>query len=253
MNADFTTSLAQGRMHVGLWVSLASNFAAEVVAPAGYDWVLLDMEHSPGDLGSILGQLQVFAATDTAVIVRPDWNDAVLVKKLLDLGAPGLLFPMIQTPEEARAAVAATRYPPRGIRGVSGSTRANQFGRNKDYYATADDKTAVLLQIESLTALVKAQEIAAVDGVNGIFFGPADIAADMGHIGAPMHPEVWAAIRPVARQLMSIGMPCGTLVNDAAFAAELLREGFSFVACGADAGLLAKAADTLLADVKSAL
>ncbi len=249
----FTRALAQGQRQLGLWVSMAHPYAAEVVAGAGYDWALVDMEHSPGTLDTVLGQLQAFAASGTTAIVRPDWNDAVLVKRLLDMGAPGLLFPMIQTVEEARAAVAATRYPPRGIRGVAGTTRANNFGRDKDYYADIEKETAVLVQIESQSALALAEEIAAVDGVTGVFFGPADIGADMGHLGQPMHADVWAAIRPVAQKLIAKGVPVGTLVSDTAFAAELLRDGFTFVACGSDAGILAKGADATLAAVKNAL
>ena len=128
----FLKAIRAGQQQVGLWVSLSHAYAAEAVAPAGYDWALLDMEHSPNELGSLLGQLQAFAASETTAIVRPDWNDPVKVKRLLDLGAPGLLFPMVQTVDEAKAAVAATRYPPHGIRGVAGTMRANNFGRVSD-------------------------------------------------------------------------------------------------------------------------
>ncbi|WP_417522858.1 HpcH/HpaI aldolase family protein [Marinovum sp.] len=249
----FTRALASGNRQVGLWVTLCSNFAAEVVAPAGFDWALIDMEHSHNDYASVLGQLQAFAAYDTVPIVRVEWNDAVAVKRLLDLGAPGLLFPMIQTVEEARAAVAATRYPPHGIRGVSGSTRATKFGRIKDYTARIEDETAVLLQIETQAALERAEAIAEVEGVTGIFFGPADIAADMGMLGQPTAREVWEKIRPVARRLMAKGMPVGTLVSDTTLAAELLGEGFTFVACGTDTGLLARGSDALLSEMKGKL
>lgn len=249
----FLKAIRAGQQQVGLWISLSNGYAAEAVAPAGYDWALLDMEHSPNELSSLLGQLQAFAATDTTAIVRPDWNDTVKVKRLLDLGVPGLLFPMVQTIEEAQAAVAACRYPPRGVRGVAGTTRANGFGRIKDYFSQVESQTAILIQLETVQAVENALAFAQVDGVDGIFFGPADIGADMGHVGQPMHPEVWQLIRPAARALMSRGMPVGTLVSDPDFAAELLNEGFSFVACGSDASLLAKGADSLLDQVKSAL
>ena len=249
----FTHALAAGEKQIGLWVSLGSNFAAEVVAPSAYDWVLLDMEHSPNELPSILAQLQVFAASDSTAIVRPAWNDPVLVKRLLDIGARGLLFPMIQSVEEAEQAVASTRYPPRGIRGVSGSTRANAFGRVTDYFERIEDETTIILQLETAAAVARAEEIAAVDGVSGIFFGPADIAADIGELGKPMCPAVWDLIRPAAQMLIGKGIPVGTLVFDPAFAVQLLREGFTFVACGSDAGLLAKGADRLLEEVKDAL
>lgn len=249
----FTRALRNHEKQVGLWISLCSNFAAEVVAPAGYDWALVDMEHSPNDYLSVLGQLQVFAATETTALVRVEWNDAVAVKRLLDLGAPGLLFPMIQTVEEAQRAIAATRYPPHGVRGVSSGTRATKFGRITDYTTRVEEETTVLLQLETRAAIEQAEEIGTLDGVSGIFFGPGDIAADIGKLGSPLDPEVWALIRPAAQKLMARGVPVGTLVSDAGFAAELLNEGFTFVACGADTGLLARAADTLLADVKNKL
>lgn len=252
-NNTFTRALKQGDKQVGLWVTLSSPFAAEVTAPAGYDWALIDMEHSPNEYVSVLGQLQVFANTTTTAIVRPEWNDTVIVKRLLDLGAPGLLFPMVQTVEEAKKAVAATRYPPHGVRGVSGSTRANKFGRIADYMARVEEETTVLIQIETAAAVGRAVEIGTVDGVSGVFFGPADIAADIGMLGQPMHKDVWALIKPAAQALIAKGVPVGTLVMDTDFAAKLLREGFTFVACASDAGLLAKASDAALAAVKGAL
>lgn len=247
----FARALKSRDKQIGLWISLASNIAAEVTAHAGFDWALIDMEHSPNDYRSVLGQLQVFAGSQTTALVRVEWNDTVAVKKLLDIGAQGLLFPMIQNVEEARRAVAATRYPPKGVRGVSGTTRATGYGRVKDYLGRVEEETAILLQVETQAALDAAEDIAAVDGVDGIFFGPADIGADMGLLGNPMHPDIWARIRPVAKALMARGMPVGTLVTDPGFAAELMDEGFTFVACGLDTGLLARASDKLLADVKA--
>jgi len=249
----FAHALAAGDKQIGLWISLCSNIAAEVTAHSGFDWALIDMEHAPNDYLSVLGQLQVFAGSDTTALVRVEWNDSVAVKRLLDLGAQGLLFPMIQSVEEAERAVAATRYPPGGTRGVSGTTRATRFGRARDYLERVEAETAVLLQLETAAALERAEAIAAVDGVDGIFFGPADIAADIGKLGRPMDPEVWALIRPVARKLIARGMPVGTLISDPGFAADLLAEGFTFVACGLDTGLLARAADGVLADVKGRL
>ncbi|WP_375254833.1 HpcH/HpaI aldolase/citrate lyase family protein [Yoonia sp.] len=239
----FKGRLRAGERQIGLWISLSSNVAAEVTAHAGFDWALIDMEHSPNDYLSVLGQLQVFAATETTPLVRVEWNDAVAVKRLLDLGAPGLLFPMIGSVDQAEQAVAATRYPPKGIRGFSGSTRATKFGRITDYAARIADETAVLLQLETRAAVAQAETIAAVEGVDGIFFGPADIAADVGLLGQPMAPEVWALIRPAAQKLIAKGVPVGTLVSDPAFATALLNEGFSFVACATDASLLARASD----------
>jgi 4-hydroxy-2-oxoheptanedioate aldolase len=249
----FTRAIKAGQKQIGLWVSLSSPFAAEVVAPAGFDWVLLDMEHSPGELTSIMGQLQVFASYPTTAIVRPDWNDPVKVKRLLDIGAPGLLFPMVQTADEARQAVAATRYPPRGMRGVSLATRGNKFGRVSDYFAEVENETTVIVQVETLAALDQAEAIGAVDGVTGVFFGPADIAADMGLLGQPMAPAVWQQIWSCARGLIAKGIPVGTLVADPAFATKLLADGFTFVACGSDIGILAKGTDALMAQVKGGI
>lgn len=249
----FEEGLSAGDKQLGLWISLCSGFGAEVTAGSGFDWVLIDMEHSPNDYHSVLAQLQVFAAYGTTAIVRPDWNDTVAVKRLLDLGAQGLLFPMIQSVEEAQKAVAATRYPPQGVRGVSGNTRANKFGRVKDYVARVDQETTVILQLETAAAVAQAEAIGTVEGVSGVFFGPADIAADLGKVGQPMDPAVWDLIKPAAQALIARGVPVGTLVMDPDFAAGLLDEGFTFVACGSDTGLLAKASDALLAGVKDKL
>lgn len=248
-----TRALAAKDKQIGLWITLCSNMVAEVTASAGYDWVLVDMEHSPNDYQNVLSQLQVYAASDTTALVRVEWNDAVAVKRILDIGAPGVLFPMIQNVEEAKSAVAATRYPPNGIRGFAGSSRATKFGRITDYVSQVENETTVLLQIETREALENAEEIAAVEGVHGIFFGPGDIAADIGKVGKPNDPEVWQLIKPVAQKLIAMGMPVGTLVLDAAFASELFNEGFSFVACGTDSSLLANASDRLLAAVKEGI
>ena len=249
----FTHAIRDDKKQIGLWVSLCSPFAAEIVASAGYDWVVLDMEHSPNSLDHVLGQVQAFKPNHTTALVRPEWNDPVLIKRVLDLGAEGLILPMIQSVEEAEAAVAATRYPPRGIRGVSGSTRANAFGRITDYFDRIEDELPIVLQLETQEAIAQAEAIADVDGVSGIFFGPADIAADMGLLGKPMDPAVWDVIMPAAKKLMAKGVPVGTLVMDADFSMKLLQEGFTFVACGTDGSLLTKGSDALLAKVRGAV
>lgn len=247
----FLAALRAGKPQIGIWVGLSSPFAAEIIASAGFDWAMIDMEHSPNDLTSVLGQLQAFAAYDTTAMVRPEWNDPVLVKRLLDIGAPGLLFPMVQSVEEARKAVGSTRYPPLGIRGVSSSTRANKFGRIPEYFSTSEAELAVLLQVETRAAVALAGDIGAVQGCDGVFFGPADIAADMGLLGQPMHKAVWDFILPAAKKLIAQGVPVGTLVADPAFARRLLDEGFTFVACGMDTIILSHGADALLNTMKS--
>jgi len=249
----FTHAIRSGTRQIGLWVTLANNFAAEVVASAGFDWVVLDMEHSPNDMQNVLGQMQAFEASGTTALVRPMWNDPVVIKRLLDTGAHGLVVPMVQSVAEAEAAVAAMRYPPRGIRGYSGSTRANKFGRAEGYLDRVEDETTMIVQIETREALAVASEIGAVDGVDGVFFGPADLAADIGLLGQPTADAVWDLIRPVADRLIEQGTPVGTLVSDVEMASSLLDTGFTFVACGTDTGLLARSADTLVATMRNHL
>lgn len=249
----FTHAIRSGTPQVGLWVTSSNNYIADVIASSGFDWVLLDMEHSPSDTQTVLGQLQVFEGSGTTALVRPVWNDPVRTKQLLDLGARGLIFPMVQSAVEAEQAVASTRYPPRGIRGFSGTTRANKFGRTTDYLDRVEDETTVIVQLETCAAIERADEIAAVEGVDGVFFGPADLAADMGLLGQPTADEVWDLIKPAAARLIAGGTPVGTLVSNTDFASGLLADGFSFVACGTDVGLLARGADQLLATVRSSL
>jgi 4-hydroxy-2-oxoheptanedioate aldolase len=246
----FLAALRAGRPQIGVWLTLASPYAAEVVAGAGFDWALVDMEHAPADIMPVMGQLQVLASHGTPGLVRPVWNDAVQVKRLLDIGAQGLLFPMVQTADEAARAVAACRYPPRGIRGVSSSSRANGFGRVEDYFDRVEDETAILLQIESRAAMAAAVQIGTTDGVDGVLFGPSDIAADMGLLGQPMHPAVWEAILPTARRLIDAGVPVGTLVTDLAFARNLMAQGFTFIACAVDTVILSRGADAVVAAMK---
>lgn len=185
----FKRALAERRQQIGLWCSLPGSYAAEAVAGSGYDWLLFDTEHSPGDPLTVLAQLQAVAPYDVSAVVRPASNDAVLIKRFLDLGAQTLLIPYVQNAQEARAAVAATRYPPDGIRGVSGLTRATRFGRIPHYGRRAADELCLLVQVETADALDAIPEIAAVEGVDGIFIGPADLAASLGHVGEPGHPR----------------------------------------------------------------
>ena len=246
----FLEAIRAGEQQIGLWVSLGSGFSAEAVAGAGFDWLLIDMEHAPTELGAVFAQMQAVAPYDGSVIVRPPWNDPVVVKRLLDAGAQNVLFPMVQNADEAALAAASMAYPPAGIRGVSGLTRATRFGRVKDYFGRVNDALGTIVQVETQAAMAQVAEIGAVPGVDGVFFGPADIGADMGILGNPNDPAIWDAIRPAARKLMDAGVPVGTLVFDAAFAKELLAEGFTFVACGSDLQLLARGADALAATMR---
>ncbi len=247
----FLQAIRNRQPQVGLWISLCSPFAADAVASSGFDWALLDMEHAPNELNTVLGQLQAFSSSDTSTMVRPMWNDSVLVKRLLDIGSRNVLFPMVQSAEEAEKAVKATRYPPDGIRGVSGVQRGNKFGRVTDYFDRINNETGVVVQIETQHALNNIESIAKVDGVEGIFFGPADLAADMGKLGSITDPDLWQIIRKAAKQVEACGKPAGTLVFNPDMAASLINDdGFTFVACGSDLGMLARGADNLLASVR---
>lgn len=241
----FKHALAERRQQIGFWCSLASSYAAEAVAGSGFDWLLLDTEHSPGDVLTVLGQLQAVARYEVSAIVRPASNDTVLIKRFLDIGAQSLLIPYVQTPEEARQAVAATRYPPEGVRGVSGLTRASHFGRVPDYGRVAAEELCLLLQVETAEALTRLEEIATVPGVDGIFIGPADLAASMGHIGEPGHPAVVAAIEDAIGRLCALGKPAGILTLDTGFAARCIERGTTFTAVGMDAGLLVRESERL--------
>ncbi|MEM8788047.1 MAG: HpcH/HpaI aldolase/citrate lyase family protein [Pseudomonadota bacterium] len=243
----FKRGMKAGEAQIGLWISLCSGFAADIVADIGYDWLLLDMEHAPNELPTVLQQLQSVRAYSSTALVRPMWNDFVLVKRLMDIGAPGLLFPMVQNAEEAAAAVAACRYPPKGIRGVSNTQRGNRYGRDPQYFEQVEEETCILVQVETKDALERVEEIAAVEGVDGVFFGPADIAASLGLMNKLTDDALWRVIFDAADKVKALGKPCGTLVGNAELTKRVLDEGFLFVAVGSDHSLLARGAEALLA------
>jgi 4-hydroxy-2-oxoheptanedioate aldolase len=207
----FKHAVRQGRVQIGLWASLCSNIATEVVAGSGFDWILIDSEHAPNELPIVFSQLQALVGGTAAPVVRPAWNDMVLMKRFLDVGVQNFLVPYVQTPEEARAAVAATRYPPQGIRGVAVSHRANRYGRVKDYFKRANDEICVIVQIETRLALQNLEAIAAIDGVDALFIGPSDLAAAFGHLGNNAHPEVRAAIEDAFARIRKAGKAPGIL------------------------------------------
>lgn len=247
---SFKQAISNGQRQIGLWSCLCSNLTADVIGTAGYDWIVIDMEHTVNDLPAVLGQLQALEVGDTTPVVRVPWNEPVIVKRLLDLGAFTLLFPMVQSAEEATAAVAATRYPPKGIRGVALGQRASRFGRVEDYAERVEQEICVLVQIETRRGLANVAEIAAVDGIDGVFFGPADLSADMGLFGKPGHPDVTAAILEGAKKVKELDKPTGILIGNETQAIGWLDAGFEFVACGSDIAILARGAEALLARVK---
>lgn len=234
-NNPFKSALAAREPQVGLWLSMATPYLSEVSATAGFDWLLIDGEHAPNDVRSILSQLQAVAPYRSAPVVRAVSGDTALIKQLLDIGVKTLLVPMVDTAGQAAAVVSATRYPPQGVRGVGSAVgRASQWSHRADYLAVADDEVCLLVQAESVTALQNLEAICAIDGVHGVFIGPADLAASMGHRGNPGHPEVQAAIEDAMRTIVASGKAAGTLTSDPALARRYLELGCTFVAVGVD-------------------
>lgn len=243
----FKRAIAEKQRQIGLWSSSGSVAAVEMLGSAGYDWILLDTEHAPSELPDIIAQMRVLTESSAEAIVRPAWNDAVLIKRFLDAGARTLLIPFVQNDDEATRAVRAIRYPPHGIRGVSVSSRANRYGRVTDYFGRVHDELCLLVQIETRAGLENLELIAAVDGVDGIFIGPSDLAADLGQLGNPGHSDVQAAILSAVERCRAAGKAAGILAPVEDDAKRYLDWGYTFVAIGADMGLLRKAADELLA------
>jgi 2-dehydro-3-deoxyglucarate aldolase len=233
----FKRDLRAGRTLFGCWVSLANPITAEILGLAGFDWLLLDGEHSPNDITSFVLQLMALKDSRSAPVVRPQWNDAVLIKRLLDAGFYNFLIPCVENAEEARAAVAATRYPPRGIRGVSVSMRGNRFGTVKDYQQVSDDNIAVAVQIESPRAVENIDAICKTDGIDAVFIGPSDLAASYGHLGHPERPEVQAAVRTIVERAKVHGTPVGTLAPVEADARRYMEMGITMVGVGSDQGV----------------
>jgi 4-hydroxy-2-oxoheptanedioate aldolase len=249
MRNPFKAALARGDKLIGLWLSMADPYSAEICATAGFQWLLIDGEHAPNDLRSTLAQLQAVAPYPGHPVVRTVDGNPALIKQLLDIGVQTLLVPMVDTPEQAAALAAATRYPPEGTRGVgAAAARAARWGARRDYLELANDETCLLLQAESAAALANLERICAVDGVHGVFIGPADLAASMGHRGRPQHPEVQQAIEQAIRTIVASGKAAGTLTGDPALARRYLELGASFVAVGLDVTLLAQGTRRLAAE-----
>lgn len=230
------------RPPLGTWLMSGSPTVAEAVGRAGFDFVVLDMEHVAIDMAQTAAILQALAGTPAEVVVRPPWNDTVMVKRVMDAGARTLMFPFVQNAEEAAAAVAATRYPPEGVRGVAAMHRASAFGTIDGYLDAANDQAAVIAQIETPEALTRLPEIAAVPGVDAVFTGPADLSATMGHRGNPGHAEVRAALAEAVRLADAAGLPCGIVGPNPDTVRGYVEMGFGFVAVGSEMGLMMGAA-----------
>lgn len=239
---------ASDRPLAGMWVCSGSPIAAEIAAGSGLDWLLLDMEHSATSLETVVTLLQVTAAYPVTPVVRVPGNDPVVIKQVLDLGAQNLIVPMVSSADEARAAVAATRYPPQGVRGVgSALARSARWNRVDGYLADAAEHVSLTVQIETTEGVANAAEIASVEGVDAVFVGPSDLSASMGLLGQQSHPDVVAAVHRVFAAARDAGTPVGVNAFDPAVAEAHLSEGADFVAVGADVALLARASEALAA------
>jgi 4-hydroxy-2-oxoheptanedioate aldolase len=247
----FKAALRDGKAQIGLWGSLPSNYTAEVVAGAGFDWFLIDTEHTPADIETVLRMVQAVSAyPGTEPVVRVPWNDMVTIKRVLDIGVQSILVPQVTTVQEAKDAVSFARFPTAGVRGVAGTTRATRFGRVKDFFRKADAEICVLLQLESEAALKNLEAIAAIDGVDGIFIGPADLHASLGRLGDIAHAEVLPVIDDAITRIVKAGKAPGILTANEELARRWLKLGATFVAVGADVGILARGADALAAKFK---
>jgi 2-dehydro-3-deoxyglucarate aldolase len=241
----FRRQLLEKQRLIGCWASLASPISTEVLGYAGFDWLLLDGEHAPNDLQTLLAQLLALKDSPSAAVVRPQWNDTVLLKRLLDLGVYNFLMPFIESAEAARAAVAATRYPPRGVRGIAVAQRSNRYGYCPDYFERIDDNICVLVQIESRPGVEAVDAIAQVDGVDGLFIGPQDLSASLGHFGNPRHPDVQRAMQRVLDAARAHGKPVGILSGVEEDTQRYLEMGMTCVAVGMDVALLRNASRQL--------
>ncbi len=247
----FKQRLQSGEAQIGLWLGLADPYCAELAANAGFDWLLIDGEHAPNDLRGLLGQLQAVAPYASQAIIRPVIGDTALIKQILDIGAQTLLVPMVESAEQARELVRAIHYPPSGVRGVgSALARASRWNSIPGYLDQADAQMCLLVQIENLEGLARLDEIAAVEGVDGVFIGPADLSAAMGHRGNPGHPQVQAAIEDAIVRIQKAGKAAGILSSDQKLARRYIELGARFVAVGVDTTVLMRGLQTLAADFK---
>ena len=246
LNNGFKAALRADCVQIGLWQALASPYTAEICATSGFDWLLFDGEHGPNDVPSLLAQLQAVNGYPVHAVARPPAGETWLIKQYLDIGFTTLLIPFVETAEQARALVAAVRYPPAGVRGVaSGLVRASRWNHIAGYLDRADDEICLLVQVETPAALANLAAIVAVDGVDGVFLGPADLSAALGHRGQPEHPAVVARIEGAIAAIVVAGKPAGILTANLDLARRYVGLGCRFVAVGSDVGLLATSASGL--------
>ncbi len=248
----FKAALKNKQLQIGCWLAMAEQYPAEIASTAHFDWLLVDGEHGPNDLRSTLGQLQILEGSKSHPVVRLPVGEVWMIKQMLDAGAQSLLIPIVESREQAELLVRAVRYPPNGIRGVGSSlARASKFGAIKDYLTTADDEICLLVQVENRAGMDALDEILTVDGIDGVFIGPADLAADMGHLGNAAAPQVQSAIRDALTRIAASGKAAGILAPDPAFAALCVDLGATFVAVGLDVTIFANAMRTAAIDAEA--
>jgi len=251
MKNFFKENIKDNKFQLGLWSNLGSEIAADTIGGAGFDWILLDMEHSANTIKSVLSQTQAIESRGkTSVIVRPAWNDPVLIKPLLDNGLNSLIIPMVNTSEEAHNAVKACLYPPKGIRGVAMSQRGNDYGRVKDYFKFIEENMCIIPQLETKISIENLSSIANVEGISGLFIGPADLSADLGIIGDFDNKDLWNVIEKAVKEIKFNNKPVGTLIGRKDLVQRCIDIGFDFVACGTDSTLLARTSDDLVKTFK---
>lgn len=244
----FKAALAADKVQVGAWVGLADAYAAEIAGEAGFDWLVIDGEHAPNDIRTILAQVQALGRSRSHPVVRLPVGADWMIKQVLDIGVQTVLVPMVESGAQARALARAMRYPPAGTRGVGAAlARASRFSGIPDYVAGADEQVCLLVQVENRAGLAALADILAVEGVDGVFIGPADLAADMGFATAPDAPELRLAIADAVRQIRAAGKPAGILATDEAYARDCLDMGVTFLAAGIDVLVLAQGMRALAA------
>lgn len=242
---SFKRAIQSGHKQIGFWNSMASPTATEILAGSGFDWLLLDAEHAPNDVPGILAQLQAMMENETHPVVRIPDNDPIVIKRYLDIGVQSFLIPMMETVEEAEAAVAATRFPPDGIRGFAGASRASRFGRVKDYHRRAHEEICILVQIETRKGLDNLEAIAAVPGIDGLFIGPGDLSSDLGYLGDQGNPEIVELIEKTIGRIVAAGSRAGILTADETLARRYMAAGCVYTAVGIDTGLLARTTEAI--------
>jgi 4-hydroxy-2-oxoheptanedioate aldolase len=243
-------ALAENRVQIGLWQALANAYTAEICAGAGYDWLLFDGEHAPNTIQTLLAQLQAVQAYPVEAVARVPVGDPAIIKQYLDIGFRSLLIPMVESVEQARMLVAATRFPPHGIRGVASATsRASGFGANARYLENTHADICLILQIESVAGLGAIESIAATEGVDALFIGPGDLGASLGHLGEAAHPDVQTAIAKALTRIRAAGKAAGIFATSADAASHYAKAGASLISIGTDTGLLFQGASSLRKNV----